>query len=551
MANVQELRSAVKRFRDSGKLSACWTDTFGEMGPATLDYYLGSAFQKVYMQPTGYVGLTGVSLTGQFFAGTLEKLGIKAKVFQREEYKSFGEMFNQTKYTDAARRNLSALLESLYQQIAEDISKERGIPKERVVALMEKGPLPAEDAKSEKLVDELAYQPRAYSLVRSQLPPIKKEPPRPLFQPQSGKGGVFLEGPPPPSDYTVMNFSQYIKIRRSEEKMMQMDKQVRDLWAWIMRRVGKNTTPPKPKPHKIAVVYGSGMVLRGWGMDGSLSADTFCRNMRKAIQDPEVAAIILRIDSPGGSPIASDTIWAETQRAKEKGKEVIVSMGNMAASGGYYVSANASRIFANPATITGSIGVIGMRFFLRDFLKDRFGITVDSIHKGYQSNLTDPFAEGLTPEEEALMERDIDRMYHDFVGKVAAGRRMTTERAFQLAKGQIYSGDAALKAGLVDELGGLADVLAKCKKWYQREGQEPIVVEYPSRKPYLERLLEALNPEAQEDDGINGEKRQATDLRRRGAITLENPYLMMEAEARKWEDAAPYFMEALKRISKS
>jgi protease-4 len=447
LADAQEIREAILNFRAHKKFAVAWSETFGEFGPGGSSYYLASAFDQVWMQPSGDVGLTGVILESQFFRGTLDKLNVVPRMDHRYEYKAAMNQFTEKKFTPAHREEMEAVMRSWSSQLVRGIAEGRKLTPDQVRAVVDRGPLLGQEAVDAKLVDGLAYKDDVYAKVKKMAGP--------------GASLIYLQ--------------KYLD------------------------RAGR--------PHKtgktIALIYGVGAVVRGKsGFDplfgsASMGSDTVTAAFRDAVKDPKVKAILFRVDSPGGSYVASDAIWRETVRARKAGKPVIVSMGDLAGSGGYFVAMDADKIVAQPATITASIGVLGGKMLTTGFWK-MLGITFDQVHDG--SNATYwTGTEDYTPAEWARFEAWLDRVYADFTSKVAAGRHIPKERVLEIAKGRIWSGEDAKALGLVDELGGFPEALKLAKQAAHIPASEDVSVQlFPRKKSVLQVFLDALAGETPE-----------------------------------------------------
>lgn len=401
LAHLQEIRDAIGRFRASGKPAYAFAETFGEFGPGNGGYYLATAFDRVYLQPSGDVGMTGLMYESPFIRGLLEKLGVTAQMGQRREFKNLMNFYTDRAYNEPYRLAMQELMDSQFDQIVRGIAEARGMTPEHVAGLFDQGPFYGAEALEAELVDALAYGDEVYQAISEET-----------------------------DEDTLVSLSGYLA----------------------------GAGRPHRRGETIALIQGYGSVVRGSSsfspLDGSVNmgSDSIAAAFQAAIDDRRVKAIVFRVDSPGGSYVASDTIWRETIRAKEADKPVIVSMGNLAASGGYFVAMNADKIVAQPGTITASIGVAGGKFLTRGFW-DKLGVTWDDVHTSEHSRMwTGTYEYG--PSEERF-EFGLDRIYEDFTTRVAEGRGLSTEHVEQVARGRIWTGEDALELGLVDELGGL------------------------------------------------------------------------------------------------
>ncbi|NIM02473.1 MAG: signal peptide peptidase SppA [Acidobacteria bacterium] len=440
MAQIQEVRDAILRFRESGKPAIAFAETFGEFGPGNGGYYLATAFDEVYMQPSGDIGLTGLYYETMFLRGAFDKIGLEPRMGQRYEYKNAVNSYTHTSMTEPHREALQRVMESRFSQIVAGIAEARGITEDDVRNLAERGPLIGEEALDAGLVDSLSYRDQIMDSLREKT----SERARLLYADQ------YLE------------------------------------------RAGR----PHTRGTQVALIHGYGGVARGPSryspIDGTIimGSETVTQAFRAAIDNDRIEAILFRVDSPGGSYVASDTIWRETVRAREAGKPVIVSMGNLAGSGGYFVAMAADRIVAHPGTITASIGVYGGKMLTNEFWK-KLGISFDGV-------ATNPGAKHWSSHSDydeagnERLEASLDRIYEDFTGKVAEGRGLPLERVREIAKGRIWTGEDALELGLVDELGGYAVALDQIRDILDLEEDAPIRLRrYPAQKTEWEALFSA------------------------------------------------------------
>ncbi|MCV7409124.1 signal peptide peptidase SppA [Mycobacterium florentinum] len=432
-AVVQELREAIAAF-SAVKPSLAWAETY----PGTLSYYLASAFSEVWMQPSGTVGLIGFASNATFLRTALDKAGIDAEFVARGEYKSAANVFTEEGFTEAHREAVTRMLESLQDQVWHAIAESRKIDSAALDALADRAPLLRDDAVSSGLVDRIGFRDQAHTRIAEL---------------------VGVEGVSPDEDDTGAD----------PEKLTPRLNLTRYAAASRSRLVPPAPPIPgrRPKP-TFAVITLQGPIVNGRGGpqflpfgNSSVGGDTIAAALREAAGDDSVSAIVLRIDSPGGSVTASETIWREVARARERGKPVVASMGSVAASGGYYAAMAADVIVANPATITGSIGVITGKLVFRD-LKERFGVVSDAVRTNANADAwsTDvPF----TAQQRADREAEADLIYDDFVQRVAEGRNLSTEAVDAVARGRVWTGADALERGLVDELGGLRAAVRRAK----------------------------------------------------------------------------------------
>lgn len=445
LADAQELRDAIAAFRASGKFARVFSDDLGGIGGGTGRYYLATSFDEIWLQPSGGVGLIGMSIEVPFVRGALDKLDVETRMGTRHEYKSAVETFTRTALSDPARENLQTLLGSLFDQVAAGIAERRDLTQETVRSLVDGGPYLAEEARQAGLVDRLGYFDE------------------------------FLDG----ALQQAGNGAETVKFRR-----------------YLRGADGPDDDAPQ-----VALIYGLGPITAGDVDDGGLleepgfAAYTIADAIADAVEDDSIKAILLRIDSPGGSYVASDIVWREVSRARDAGKPVIASMAGTAASGGYFVAMAANRIVAHPATVTGSIGVYGGKVVTRD-LWERVGVTWDGIRIGKHANMWS-FVEDFPPGAEQRFSDMLDFIYRDFTGKVMADRNLDEDQVDAAARGRVWTGRDAQAMGLVDSLGGYSVALDEIREALgMAPGDDIRFVLLPERPDPLEQLLDALSGES-------------------------------------------------------
>jgi protease-4 len=450
LAKVQQVRDAIAAFRSKGKLALAFADSFGEFGPGTRPYYLATAFDEIWLQPMGNVGLTGLYSEAPFLKGTLDLIGITPQFDHREEYKTAMNVLTETQMTPAHREEIDAVLTSVAGQIVGGIAQTRRLSEAQVRDLIDRGPLLAEEAMQAKLVDRLGYRDEVLAHARA----------------RAGSSADLV---------TLTNY---------------------------LDRAGH----PHTQGSTIALIYGSGLVVRsgdgGSRVSGStvMAASELTRAFRAAVRDPSVRAILFRIDSPGGSVVASESIWREVVFARERGKPVIVSMGDVAGSGGYYVAAAADKIVAEPATLTGSIGVLAGKLVVSDLLK-KIGASVDSAQVGANAAMFSPTGD-FTARARARLEAFLDETYKGFKDHVATGRHMTPQEVEAVAKGRVWSGQDARRHGLVDELGGYEVALRLAKETANMSPEAPFTLTvFPREEGPAELIFNRLTGKDRERDG--------------------------------------------------
>lgn len=449
LAVVQELRDAVRRFRAAGKPTVAWAESFGEFSAGNVPYYLATAFETIWLQPSGDLGLTGLATERVFLRGALDKLGVSMEVGARHEYKSAAEQLTEAGFSEPAREATRRIAESVTDQLAQAVAERCKISPEQAASLVSDGPYLAEQALEAGLVDVLGYRDEVYSSVLR----LARNADEPVL--------LYLG-----------------RYQRSKE----LASRARQLTA--------------SRQYSVALIQATGAIRRGRNgrspvTGTAMGSDSITAALRAATADPHVRAIVLRVDSPGGSYVASDSIWHEVVRARNSGKPVVVSMGDVAASGGYFISMAADAIVAQPGTITGSIGVISGKPVLADML-GKAGITTDSVVLGKRAAMFST-AQPFTPQEWEVVDAWLDHIYADFTGKVAVGRGLSAERVHELARGRVWTGADARERGLVDELGGIEDAAGIARSRAGLPATAPLV-HYPRIGP-LDRIRPASNSE--------------------------------------------------------
>ena len=437
-ATSEEIRNALLDFKKSGKFVLAYGEIYTQGA-----YYLASVADKIYLNPKGIFEFRGFHSQYVFFKGALDKLGIEAQVIKVGTFKSAVEPFILDKMSEANRLQVNSYMGSLYDYFLTGISKSRKLNKDSLFNIANnlciKYP---EDALKYKLIDGLKYKDEI-------LDELKK---------RTGKD----------KDETVnmVELSDYVQPNDDHEK-------------------GSSNS-------RIALIYASGDIGGGEGDDNSIGSEGISKAIRKAREDKKVKAVVLRINSPGGSSLASDVLWREVMLTK-KVKPIIVSMGDVAASGGYYMACAADSIFAQPNTITGSIGIFAILPNMQNFLNQKLGVTFDGVKTGKFADLGD-VTRPLNPAERAILQDQVNRGYLDFTSAVATGRKKSQKYIDSIGQGRVWTGTQALKIGLVDRLGSIDDAIhsaaAKAKlKDYQ-------LVAYPEQKSLFENFGSGLASEA-------------------------------------------------------
>ncbi len=443
-SRAEELRSAIKAFRDTGKFVIAHTQgSYGFGGPSAIHSI--SAAEEIWIQPGTDIVAAGVTFETEFLKGLFDKIGLTPEIYPYYEYKNAPNSYNETAYTEAHREALETLANSIWATALSEIAEDRGLTVPNLRAALEKGPMTADEAITLKLADKLGWPEEAEDAAEE----------------RAGEDAEFI-----------------------------------DLGYYVV-------PPAKGKAPRIAIVGGEGAVVTGGNTDGSpfespagFASDVIARAIIDASEDEDVKAIVFRVDSPGGSPTASDQIWNAVKRAQANGKPVVVSMGSLAASGGYYVSAGADAILANRGTITGSIGIFGGKFALEGTF-NKIGVTFDTVSVG--GDFADAYGvDTFNQAQEAEVRNMLKRGYDRFVGIVGEGRGKTYDEVHAIARGRVWSGEAAKENGLVDEIGGFMDAIEKAKELAVIEaGVTPRLVYFPQRKTGFEALEEFFGVSAE------------------------------------------------------
>ena len=438
-AKVQELRDAIIDFRQSGKIVVAFLEYGGDR-----EYYLASAADRVFLLPTSPLDLTGIASYEIFLRGALDSIGAFPDFLQIGAYKTAANQFTQRELTPAHREMAESLNRDLYEQLVRGIAEARRKSPDEIRALLDEGPFTADAALRAGLIDDLVYRDQ----LEDRVPALK----------------------PPTGDLSRVEESEY-------------------------RLVSPRSVGIRPQA-RIAVLHASGVIASGTSsydaVNGAIvGSDTIVEQIRRIRDDESISAIVLRVDSPGGSAVASDVIWRELMimRDEQPSRPLIASMSDLAASGGYYISMAADVIVAQPATLTGSIGIFGGKVAIGGTLA-KIGVTTATVQSGRNASLSSPF-EPFTPEQRAKVMEYMDVFYDTFVEKAAMSRRTTPAQIDAVAQGRVWTGRQARERGLVDELGGLDTAVTSAK---QRAGipvdQDVELIVYPPRRTIYEALVQ-------------------------------------------------------------
>ena len=430
-ATVKEIHDALLAFKKSGKFIYAYSDVFAQNG-----YYLASVADKIILNPTGSLDFKGYAMQIMFYKGLIDKLDVDVQVVRHGQFKSAVEPYILDKMSEANREQLTLLTNTLWDVFISDISASRKIPADTLNAIADNllCALP-KDALRLKLVDKLGFPSDMEKMLRDKLNVAEDK------------------------DLNIVTIEKYKKSIKNDN----------------------NATD------KIAVVYAVGNIKDGKGDNSQgIYSESFIKEFKKAYKDKDVKAIVLRINSPGGSALASENIWQEIEKAKKAGKVVVTSMGDYAASGGYYIACNSNYIIAQPNTITGSIGVFGMIPSFQNTLKNKLGITID----GVKTNKHSDYGTGFRPMDEtemAMMQISVEDIYSTFTKRVADGRKMTVAQVDSIGQGRVWAGADAIKIGLVDKLGSIDDAIAKAAQLAKIS--KYAIVYYPKQKDWFTMLF--------------------------------------------------------------
>jgi len=438
-ATAQEIRGLLQGVQRAGKWTAAYMDTAGEFTPGNMLYYVASACDEISMNPMGDVNLIGLSVRSPFIRGTLDKLEITPEFPGRGDYKTARFMYTERDFTPEHREMMQWLVDSLMGQITGDIAESRDTTPEMVREIMDRAPLVADEAVEAGLVDRL-------------------------------------------EDWTA--FSERLEGKEGKAEFVGLKSYLRGL------------REPSLGP-KIAVVTATGAIMRGKSgrslnplLGGEImGSETIAGAWRKVRKTPGIKAVVFRIDSPGGSAVASEIIRSEMARTAEK-IPVVVSMSNLAASGGYWITCGAQKIVAEPGTLTASIGVFGGHLNMDGFWKDKLGVTFGRLDAAKNANIYGEL-EDWNDEQRAIVDKILDRIYGQFLEKVAASRGMTREQVDAMARGRVFTGEQALEKGLVDVLGGFDVAIAQAKELAGISPETAVtLVDFPKPEPWWRKMIE-------------------------------------------------------------
>ena len=446
-ATLKELRESLVDFKKSGKFVVAYAEIYSEGA-----YYLASVADEVYLCPEGLVEFNGIGSQGMFYKGLLEKLEVKPEIFKVGKYKSAIEPFVLDKMSEANHAQLDTLLNGIYDNMLDDISLSRGIDVTKLALISDSMLVHnADDAVKYKLISAKIYPDEVKEIIRKKLKLKDKE-----------------------QKISFLTYGDYVQT----------------------------LSTPSKSGDKIAVIVATGEIRSGNSKERNMiHSDNFIAHIKKAKEDADVKAVVIRINSPGGSSLASDNMWREIVELR-KTKPVIASMSDYAASGGYYMAMGCDKIVAQATTITGSIGVFGLFFNFQDLLKNKAGITVDGHYTGKFSDITS-MTRPLTDYERKAIQKEVERTYDDFITKAAEGRKTEKSKIAHIAQGRVWTGTQALNNGLVDAIGGLETALQLAAK--QAKVSKYEIKYLPEAKSYMEEVIESVGGKDTESKIIQSE----------------------------------------------
>jgi len=534
IAQMQELRDAVLRFRESGKFAYIYSDSIGGFSSGLADYYLASAFDQIWVQPVGVVALGGVAAETPFVKGVLDNIGVTAQFAHRGKYKSAPESLTETGMTAPHREMMESIVRDLSDQMLDGIAQTRGIDRAELQKLADGGLFSDKEALALKLIDRIGYYDEMLAAVgvEEAVPEASEniaedetaekekaeaaaQEAEPVAKPQPKAVGLL--------GYAFVNETQSID---------------RGISGFLFKLLRKEAPPTAhPDKAKIGLIFASGEIVpfrpRAQASFGgtSMEANKVVAAFAEAADDPDVAAIVFRIDTPGGSPSAAESIRRAIIKAQEKGKPVVISMSSYAASGGYWLAAPADKIVAQPGTLTGSIGVFGGKFVLAG-LWDKIGVKWETVSAGQNAGMWSanrPF----TAAELEKFDSMLGQVYDAFLERVMEGRKMTRDQAEAVAQGRVYTGRQAQEAGLVDELGGLdrAVSVARDVAGLPADIEVPLK-RFPPRKSTLEMFISLATEGALFTPHINITARDVMTVLEQSAAAQDNILMMRETSIR-------------------
>ena len=447
-ATLSAVRDALLKFKESGKFVYAYGNNYSQGA-----YYLASAADKVFVNPQGNIDFRGLAFQIMFYKGLIDKLDIDVQVVKCGKFKSAVEPYLLNKMSDANREQLTVLGNSIWSKMVADMAKSRKLSSDDLNAVADSMLLIKDFDNAVKLgiADEFFYPTQYRNFLKEKL-------------------GV--------KEDETLNLVSLATYRKS-----------------FKQDLGKGSD-------KIAIIYAVGEINDGKGSETSIGDVTLCQEIRRAYKDKDVKAIVLRVNSPGGSALASEIIWNELENAKAAGKKVVTSMGDYAASGGYYISCNSDAIVAQPNTLTGSIGVFGMIPSVQRCLETKLGVTVDVVKTNAHSDAISTMRP-MTEEEYNLMQGSVDKTYDTFLTRVSDGRGLTKAQVDSIGQGRVWAGTDALQLGLVDKLGNIKDAIALAAELAGIDSYK--LVYYPEKKEWFEALFNKDKEEKEISAAIRSE----------------------------------------------
>ena len=439
-ATREEIRNALLDFKESGKFITTYSEIYTQGS-----YYLASVADYICMYPEGGMELRGLNSTIPFFTNALKKMGIEPQVIRHGKFKSAVEPFMLTEMSDENREQIETYMGSIWEHFLKNVASDRELTRDRLNEIAENLEIqPTEDAVRLGLVDSLFYRDQFQNHLAN------------LMEQENY------------DDINFVSLKKYNKVKNENAR-------------------------DKFKKEKVAVIYAQGEIQSGEGSETVIGSERISKAIRKARKDEKVKAIVLRVNSPGGSALASDVIWREMKLANEE-KPVVVSMGDVAASGGYYIACASDKIYASPNTITGSIGVFGIMPNIEELMTDKIGITFDNVKTNKFADLGS-VNRPLTQEEYEIIQKGVVDVYNTFTSKVAEGRDMSQENVDNIGQGRVWSGTNAMDINLIDEYGGLEAAVAGAAELAELEDYR--IYELPEQKDPFQELLEQLEEDMQ------------------------------------------------------
>ncbi len=445
-ASTKVIRNKLKEFKDAGKFITSYSTRYTQKS-----YYLASVADSIYLHPQGDFSFTGFSAQMMYFKGLMDKMGVTAQIFYAGKFKSATEPFRRKNMTEANREQVTKFMSGMYDIYLEALAQSRNTTAEELFNIADNALIrQPEDAVKYKMVDALKYKDEILDELRNKL---------------GTEEGKKIE---------VTTLSAYWSSQKEKEEL-------------------------DTETDQIAIVYAEGSIVDGQGEKGSIGGDKYAAIIRKIRKNENVKAIVMRVNSGGGSALASDIIWRELELAKKQGIRVVTSMGDVAASGGYYIASNSDRIFAEDNTITGSIGVFGMIPNMRGLFEEHLGITMDTVNIGKFAMMSggSVFYE-FSEEQGNIIQQSVDRVYTTFKTRVSDGRGMSMASVDSVAQGRVWLGNTALQIGLVDELGGLNDAIEAVAKLANITDYK--TVDYPKTKSFEEKITILLSGKKDKDE---------------------------------------------------